>query len=1080
MKKTTTLIGLMSVLSYGTSYGQIKADGVSGGTITGSLLTTTNMIFGDGTNGGSDNTFVGGGVAKHPTITGSRNSFLGRFTGNQNTGSYNTFMGHYTGANNTGSYNTFLGENTGADNQGNQNTFIGQWVGGKNLGTANTFVGAWTGNENTTGTANTFVGMFCGVENISGSHNVFLGQHCAPVSTNGWSNVFLGHYAAPNNTLGNNNVFMGRESGIGNTTGNNNVSIGYLSGFNSGAYTNAISIGYNARVAANNSMSLGGLGNTANAIKVGIGTASPATDLHIEKSYDANAGVAILGHSKRDDQFSRLNLRAGNDPVNDLILNMYSATIGSKTGGLGNILAPLVGVGSAPGVSYDNLAFMESKRSPLMIGMSPAPLQGAGNTQNIYFVNNVQRNSGSSTLTLWECMRINQNNGFVGIHTRSATTGAGTGAPQALFHVNLTNPGVQSLNTATNGIRFEGLPQLDHPDVIVIDANGNLARRTYNGGGSGDDWHLAGNTTGGTEFIGTLTDDDFRIRTNNTQRGRFTADGTTGTLGNFEFGAGSSFSGVTDKSVAFGQGHSITNSLNAFATGGGNIISNTSHYSMISGISNTIDESEAAFSSGNTNNIDRADNSITVGNNNTITNSVNAVAMGEENTIQNSTALVSSDQSVAFGTLNTITGSRSAFAAGHSNEIIHSNGVGCATIGVGNRISNSNESVAAGEKNEITNAHGTFVAGGHNYSDGKYNILLGQKLNASSLTPPPIDIPVGNNIIIIGEQLSSNVDNSLTMGFEGNRTMVITKRGVNIQNNPTGTTTFTPNYNLEVDAMPDASTPFVSNIAFHNLPSKSGLPVVLIDPGTGELYKSNHLMGMEIDSPSYLFTPVLSDAKTSSNMGQINNAMELISKMEPKQYTLDNTQYPGLKLPENKTVFGLIAQDLEKVLPGLVEEVKVPAEGDTEPLKGVKYEELVPVLIQAVKDQQNQIDQQQAQIDQLMAALKEIRADKANEKEVYGRIDIELSDKDVVVLNQNIPNPCDQYTSIGFNIPASAQQVSINFLSVDGKLLKSIPVQQRGKGAVNVYTSEMTPGTYVYTLIVDGQIAVSKKMEINR
>src|SRR5690606_909561 len=108
--------------------------------------------------------------------------------------------------------------------------------------------------------------------------------------------------------------------------------------------------------------------------------------------------------------------------------------------------------------------------------------------------------------------------GFVGIHTRQT----GNGRPQALLHVNLTNPVNSNLNPLTQGIRFQGLPAAQHPDVIVVDANGNLARRAYPTGGGGAEtdplsWHLAGNTISPGEFIGTLNNLDFVIKTNNTQ-----------------------------------------------------------------------------------------------------------------------------------------------------------------------------------------------------------------------------------------------------------------------------------------------------------------------------------------------------------------------------------------------------------------------------------------------------------------------------------------------------------------------------------------------------------------------------------
>jgi DNA recombination-dependent growth factor C len=57
---------------------------------------------------------------------------------------------------------------------------------------------------------------------------------------------------------------------------------------------------------------------------------------------------------------------------------------------------------------------------------------------------------------------------------------------------------------------------------------------------------------------------------------------------------------------------------------------------------------------------------------------------------------------------------------------------------------------------------------------------------------------------------------------------------------------------------------------------------------------------------------------------------------------------------------GLIAQDVEKVLPSVV-----VTEANTEKTKGMKYAELIPVLIKAMQEQQVEIQKQQVEIDAL-------------------------------------------------------------------------------------------------------------------
>ena len=233
-----------------------------------------------------------------------------------------------------------------------------------------------------------------------------------------------------------------------------------------------------------------------------------------------------------------------------------------------------------------------------------------------------------------------------------------------------------------------------------------------------------------------------------------------------------------------------------------------------------------------------------------------------------------------------------------------------------------------------------------------------------------------------------------------------------------------------------------------------------------------------------------SDQRIKKNVQPISNAMELISRIEPKKYQLDNKAFPSLNL-SGKENYGVIAQDLEKILPSLVKEVPVPQDkGFTaEKIKSVNYTELIPILIQGMKDQQTQIEAQQAQIkaqqaqiDQLIVAIKGGANDAANQNAVkaIAKINVELSDKNVIVLGQNVPNPFDNFTTIGFNIPKEVKAATINFTSLEGKSLRSVTINERGKGVINVYANELSAGIYLYTLIADGKVVATKKMEIMR
>jgi hypothetical protein len=77
------------------------------------------------------------------------------------------------------------------------------------------------------------------------------------------------------------------------------------------------------------------------------------------------------------------------------------------------------------------------------------------------------------------------------------------------------------------------------------------------------------------------------------------------------------------------------------------------------------------------------------------------------------------------------------------------------------------------------------------------------------------------------------------------------------------------------------------------------------------------------------------------------------------KYNWTNENEPEFKISNTGSQIGLIAQDVETILPEVVKPNGV------KDYKTVEYDKLVAVLIEAVKEQQQQIDMLQQQIDAL-------------------------------------------------------------------------------------------------------------------
>ena len=100
---------------------------------------------------------------------------------------------------------------------------------------------------------------------------------------------------------------------------------------------------------------------------------------------------------------------------------------------------------------------------------------------------------------------------------------------------------------------------------------------------------------------------------------------------------------------------------------------------------------------------------------------------------------------------------------------------------------------------------------------------------------------------------------------------------------------------------------------------------------------------------------ISSDARLKSNIVSLGRTLAKILQIDGKSYTMKKDE-------SEKQKIGLLAQDIEKVFPDLVSE--------SNGIKSVNYQGLVPVLINALKEQDNRISNQQIEIDELRNMLK--------------------------------------------------------------------------------------------------------------
>ena len=95
----------------------------------------------------------------------------------------------------------------------------------------------------------------------------------------------------------------------------------------------------------------------------------------------------------------------------------------------------------------------------------------------------------------------------------------------------------------------------------------------------------------------------------------------------------------------------------------------------------------------------------------------------------------------------------------------------------------------------------------------------------------------------------------------------------------------------------------------------------------------------------------ISDINYKENIKPLETGLSEIMALKPSRFDWKEGRGNG-----KKNIAGFIAQDLETVLPDLVEEYEKEL-GSTELLKGIKMTDLIPTLVKAIQEQQLQIEE---------------------------------------------------------------------------------------------------------------------------
>ena len=94
---------------------------------------------------------------------------------------------------------------------------------------------------------------------------------------------------------------------------------------------------------------------------------------------------------------------------------------------------------------------------------------------------------------------------------------------------------------------------------------------------------------------------------------------------------------------------------------------------------------------------------------------------------------------------------------------------------------------------------------------------------------------------------------------------------------------------------------------------------------------------------------------------KVDNALHKVLQLRGVNYYCKKKDFPNKNF-DDKLELGLIAQEVEKIIPEIVEQTE-------DGYKAVEYQKLVALLVEAIKEQQAIIDEQKTEMTDMRAEL---------------------------------------------------------------------------------------------------------------
>ena len=240
-----------------------------------------------------------------------------------------------------------------------------------------------------------------------------------------------------------------------------------------------------------------------------------------------------------------------------------------------------------------------------------------------------------------------------------------------------------------------------------------------------------------------------------------------------------------------------------------------------------------------------------------------------------------------------------------------------------------------------------------------------------------------------------------------------------------------------------------------------------------------------------------SDSTAKTNITPLKNATAILKQIKTYSYYFksDSIYFKGDSIDLRKREYGVLAQEIEPILPDLVDTAKGSML--------VNYNAFIAILIKGFNEQQVIIETQQKEINTLQKIVASQEFDLVNLQSLWSAFkDLDeiiytccekpksmsmpvlpeepLPVGETAILYQNAPNPFNSNTEISCYLPETDTPATIFIYDLQGAELKSYPITKTGLNSITIYGSELPAGMYLYILVVDNEIIDTKRMILTK